>query len=717
MNKNGYYAGIDWFRLLAALLVVAIHCSPLAGFSETGDFILTRILARVAVPFFLMTSGFFVLSEYPGDNKRLRAFLKKTGLLYGAAILLYLPLNIYNGYFLQEPLLPNIIKDLIFDGTMYHLWYLPASMLGMVIVWELIRRMGYPKGLAVTLLLYSVGLLGDSYYGLAEKLPVLKTFYALIFEVSDYTRNGLFFAPAFLALGGLISRQKRRLSFKQACGGFLISFVCLFGEAMLLHQNGFQRHDSMYLFLLPCLYFLFSCIRCFRGKKMEGLRAAAMLIYIIHPMMIVMVRAIGKMLHLDELLIGNSLLHYILVCFLSCAVSFAAVSLEKRIPKKPKHRKETERAYIEVDLDHLSHNCSVLQAAMPPGCELMAVVKAEAYGHGSEIVAAHLEKNGIQNFAVAVIEEGIKLRRCGIRGEILILGYTDVHRARELKKYNLSQTLISLSYAEKLNQQEISVKTHIKIDSGMHRLGLADHDSEGLLSIMKMKNLKVTGIFTHLSCCDSLQPEDIEFTEKQIKRFYRLIHELEKEGIAIPKLHIQSSFGLLNYPEIKCDYIRTGIALYGAAGTMQGETRLKLDLRPVLSLKARVVLIRNIQKGESVGYGRTYTAERESRIAILPVGYADGLPRNLSCGRTLVEIKGRYVPLIGRICMDQLAVDITDADDVKVGDIATLIENDTEAVLSAAAVAEQAGTISNELLSRMGGRLPVVIKESSGDFG
>ena len=154
MSRERYDTGIDWLRLAAAILVIAIHTSPLADFSETGDFILTRVLARIAVPFFFITSGYFLLSRYHDSDRKLRHFLKKTGWIYGASILLYLPLNFRNGYFSQSQLLPELLKDLIFDGTMYHLWYLPASMLGMLIAWKLVEKLDFSKGLVMALLLY-----------------------------------------------------------------------------------------------------------------------------------------------------------------------------------------------------------------------------------------------------------------------------------------------------------------------------------------------------------------------------------------------------------------------------------------------------------------------------------------------------------------------------------------------------------------------------------
>lgn len=711
MNDHKYYAGIDWMRLIAAILVIAIHTSPLASYNATGDFILTRVIARVAVPFFFMTTGYFTLSRYHYDNKKLFAFLKKTSIIYAAAIVVYLPLNIYNGYFNQHSLLPNILKDLVFDGALYHLWYLPASMLGMLIAWHLVQKFDYSKGLIVAGLLYLVGLFGDSYYGITEKLPIIKNIYDLLFELFDYTRNGIFFSPVFLMLGGLIAEKKHRMTQTQAISGLVGSFLLLLAEAMLLHKNGFQRHDSMYVFLLPCMVFLFHFVLHFKGKKVRGLRIASLLIYLIHPMMIVVVRAAAKITHLQNILVDNSLGHFAAVFAASLLFSCAATVLVERVVGKQHHRTEMERAYIELNLAHLSHNAEVLQDAMPRGCELMAVVKTEAYGHGAYAVSTHLEKNGVKAFAVATIDEGIHLRHYGIRGDILILGFTDVHRAKELKKFRLTQTLIDTDYAECLNRQGIPICVHIGIDSGMHRLGFDVHDYENIRRVFDMKNLNVDGIFTHLCCCESLEPEDVAFTKGQVYSFYALIDYLKAHKIHIPKLHIQSSYGLLNYPELQCDYVREGISLYGVACTPQDKTTLQLDLRPVLALKAKVVLIRDVPKGDFVGYDRVYQTRRDSQIAILPIGYGDGFPRNLSCGKTSVKIGTYIVPIVGRICMDQLAVDITDTEGISVGDTATLIDNGKDSFYTTPYVAEQSDTISNELLSRMGARLPVVIIE------
>lgn len=709
MTKNESYSGIDYFRFIAALLIVAIHTSPLSSFSETGNFIFTRIVSRVAVPFFFMTSGFFLISRYTCNAEKLEAFIKKTTLIYGVAILLYIPINVYNGYFKMDNLLPNIIKDIVFDGTLYHLWYLPASIIGAAIAWYLVKKLNYPKALMVASVLYLIGLFGDSYYGITEKISCLNSLYTYIFQVTDYTRNGIFFAPIFFILGGFIADNRPQITFGKSFLGFAISLALMLGEAMILHHFDLQRHDSMYVFLLPCMYFLFIVILHFKGKRLVSLRTASLIIYIIHPMMIVVIRLFSKLLHIQKLFVENSIVHYFAVCLTSVVFSVVLTTMwNKYKPKKAKHTADTDRAYLEIDLNNLEHNVKVLKRAMPQKCELMAVVKAEAYGHGLYEIATHLNKIGVKAFAVATIDEGIKLRQYGVLGEILILGYTAPARAKELRKYDLTQTLIDYKYALLLDKQGYDVMTHIKVDTGMHRLGFDAKDIEKISAVFSMKHIKVSGIYTHLCAADSVDEKDIFFTNVQIENFYNLLNQLKEKGITIPKIHIQSSYGLLNYPELKCDYVRVGVSLYGVLSSPNDRTKLHLDLRPVLSLKSRVILLREIKKGESVGYSRSFVANRDSLIALLPVGYADGYPRNLSCGKSYVLINGHQAPVVGKICMDQLAVDVTDIPNVKTGSIATLIGKDGKEEITAPMVAESAESITNELLSRMGHRLNII---------
>lgn len=273
------------------------------------------------------------------------------------------------------------------------------------------------------------------------------------------------------------------------------------------------------------------------------------------------------------------------------------------------------------------------------------------------------------------------------------------------------QALIDYEYSIRLNNQGYKVNTHIKIDTGMHRLGFDKEDVESIAAVFSLKNIKVCGIFTHLCASDSIDEKDVSFTNMQIESFYKLLKLLKEKGIAIPKIHIQSSYGFLNYPELKCNYVRTGVALYGVLSSPNDKVKLQLDLRPVLSLKARVILLRQIKTGDCVGYSRSFVADRDSRIAILSIGYADGYPRILSCGKSYVLINGHQAPVVGKICMDLLAVDVTDCPDVTVGSIATLIGNDGNEEISAPTVADNSESITNELLSRMGRRLKVIHKD------
>ncbi len=305
----------------------------------------------------------------------------------------------------------------------------------------------------------------------------------------------------------------------------------------------------------------------------------------------------------------------------------------------------TDRAWVELDVNNLKHNVTVLQNMMQEGCNLMAVVKAEAYGHGAITVSTILNQMGVKSFAVATIDEGIQLRKHGIEGEILVLGYTDLIRVKQLMHYHLIQTVGDHTYAKQLSASSYDLKVHIKVDTGMHRMGISAVEAEKIVEIFGFEHLEICGIYTHLCVSDSTSQADVEFTQGQIATFYELLDMLTQKGVKIPKTHIQSSYGFLNYPELRCSYARIGIALYGTLTTLGDKTKLQPDIRPVLSLKARITCIRLIGVGESVGYGRTFIAKRESRIAVLPVGYADGFPRNLSFGNCEALINGYRVQI------------------------------------------------------------------------
>ena len=362
----------------------------------------------------------------------------------------------------------------------------------------------------------------------------------------------------------------------------------------------------------------------------------------------------------------------------------------------------TDRAWAQINLDSLCHNAVVLRQCLPEKCRIMAVVKANAYGHGDIEVAHALSHIGIRAFAVATIEEGIRLRQNGIRGDILVLGYTDPQRAASLSRYRLAQTVADARHAAAFSGPGQPVHVHIKVDTGMHRLGESCENAAQIADIFRNEHLAVDGLFTHLCASDIMAPADVKLTKRQIQRFSCLLDDLKMKGIRIPKSHILSSYGALNYGQTPSDYARLGLAIYGAVSKNHIKS---VGLKPVLSLKARVVLIRMVARGEHIGYGSAPIAKRDTRIAVLPIGYADGLPRSLGNDHGCVLLHGRRAPIISSVCMDQLMVDITDIPGVKRGDIATLIGRDGGEEILAEDVAASAGTITNEILSRLGTRL------------
>lgn len=363
------------------------------------------------------------------------------------------------------------------------------------------------------------------------------------------------------------------------------------------------------------------------------------------------------------------------------------------------------RAWIEIDRQALRHNAAELQRLLPASCRLMAVVKADGYGHGAVKVARELEKSGVEAFAVATLTEGIALRKGGLKGELLVLGYTRPADAVILRRYRLSQTIVDDSYAEALGAAGVHINVHIEVDTGMHRSGVDSHALPELERIFGYENLTIQGMFTHLCEADSLDDKSTDFTLNQISRFIDTVNTLKAKGYPVGKLHIQESYGILNYPGLPCDYARAGIALYGVL-CKNDETRLSPELKAVLSLKARIAEVKWIETGETISYNRTYVASAPMKIATVTIGYADGIPRN-SVGRdAYVLLDGQRAPVVGLICMDLLIIDVTAVESAEPGDIVTVIGRDGNETIRCEDVAESCGTITNELLSRLGGRLP-----------
>ena len=312
MSGRRALPALDGFRWVAALLVVAIHTSPLSGVNPEADFRLTRVLGRVAVPFFFMTTGCF-MAVHLRDGTWLRRQLHRLAVMYGAAVVAYLPLNAYAGA-LNRLDFGACLRALLLNGTFYHLWYLPAAMLGLCIARALLRAGGMKLALAVSGALYALGLLGDSYYGLIAGTP-LNGLYALLFRCFDQTRNGLFFAPVFLVLGAALGR--RRPDVRTAAVGLALSLAGMCAEALLLRRLGWMRHDSMYICLVPAMICLFSLLLAHDAAQRPCWRIRTMLVYLIHPWVIVLVRGAAKCLHREALFIENGLTHFLAVAALS----------------------------------------------------------------------------------------------------------------------------------------------------------------------------------------------------------------------------------------------------------------------------------------------------------------------------------------------------------------------------------------------------------------
>lgn len=369
----------------------------------------------------------------------------------------------------------------------------------------------------------------------------------------------------------------------------------------------------------------------------------------------------------------------------------------------------TDRAWLEIDFDRLSGNMAVLRSHLRENCRVMAVVKANAYGLGAVRVARFLELNeGVSHFAVASFSEGVELRQAGIRGEILILSYSAPHLAPELIKYDLSQAVASLDYAEDISRRAKTVggviKAHIKIDTGMTRTGFdfrCDGDIEKIADVYSLAGIRCEGIFSHFSSADDGSEGAEEYTLTQIERFERATALLREKGIEVGLRHICNSGGIQKYPQAHFDMVRSGAVITGY-NTACGIT--PWEIKPVASLKAAVTSLRDIPAGTPISYSRTFTAKRPMKVAVLSIGYADGYPRALSrVGK--VMLNGCWAHQLGNVCMDQMMIDVTDIPDVKVGDAAVIIGESGALSQTADDIAVQCGSCMHEVMSRLSLRL------------
>jgi len=371
------------------------------------------------------------------------------------------------------------------------------------------------------------------------------------------------------------------------------------------------------------------------------------------------------------------------------------------------------RAWAEVNLDNIAHNVKEIRRIVDKKVEIMGVVKADAYGHGVMEIARTLLENGVTRLAVSMLDEAIQLRQNGIKVPILILSYTDPVRAEEIVLNDVTQTVFSHDLAEALSEAAVkhhrNVKIHIKIDTGMTRVGFMPGYSavKNVVQISKLSGIIIEGLFTHFASADEA---DKSYTYMQFERFMSIVGELNRIGVYIPVKHVCNSAALIEFPEMHLNMVRPGIALYGLYPSDEVD-KTKIDLRPAMSLKANVILVKDVEKDTFISYGRIFKTSRNSRIATIPIGYADGYTRLLT-GKGKVLLNGQLAPIVGRICMDQCMVDITDIEgDVKVGDEAVLIGKQKDNEIKVEDLAKSVGTINYELVSIIGKRIPRVYQK------
>lgn len=377
------------------------------------------------------------------------------------------------------------------------------------------------------------------------------------------------------------------------------------------------------------------------------------------------------------------------------------------------------RTWADIDLDCIRHNYRELKKRLPGTCRTMAVVKADAYGHGDGYVSRALQREGADWFGVSNINEAISLRKQEVTKPILILGYTPPEQAGTLAAMTISQTVYSAEYARELSgaarSQGVIVDCHIKVDSGMTRIGYYaqnGHEEQAAREIAQtcaLPNLTCTGIFTHFSCADEFSAESTAFTKAQFASFMKTVALLEAEGTTFQFRHCCNSAAALAYPEMHLDMVRLGVVLYGL--NPSAECAGMADLQPAMSLYTTVTMVKSVEAGAEISYGRRYkTACNGQKIASIAVGYADGYRRNFTNkGRVLVA--GEYAPITGSVCMDQLMIDVSGIEGVRPGSVVTLVGEDHGKQITLDDFAAINGTINYEECCLIGRRVPRVYLE------
>ncbi len=377
------------------------------------------------------------------------------------------------------------------------------------------------------------------------------------------------------------------------------------------------------------------------------------------------------------------------------------------------------RAWTEINLDVIHNNIKAIRGYVNPSAKVLGVVKADAYGHGYLEVAKTLLNGGADALGVAFLDEAIQIRRCGIDCPILILGNSRTEDADTLILNDVMPACYEYSFAKVLSDAACNLnkkaKIHIKVDTGMGRVGFRYTDDKNdreksvteILKIASLPGIEVDGIFTHFAVADE---DDDEYTNIQFERFCRICEELEKNGLKIPVKHCANSAALIRFPHMHMDMVRAGIILYGLKPSSFVNCDF-LDVHPAMTFKAKTTNIKTVEKGSSISYGRKYISDTERKIATIPVGYADGYSRTLS-NKAQVIVNGELCNIVGNICMDQCMIDVTNVNNISIGDEVILFGKGDEAELPVESLAEKMGTINYEILCMVGKRIPrVYIKD------
>lgn len=381
--------------------------------------------------------------------------------------------------------------------------------------------------------------------------------------------------------------------------------------------------------------------------------------------------------------------------------------------------KTLKRTWANISLDNLEHNYHTLRSRLPSGTRFLGVVKADAYGHGAVPVSRTLEELGAEYLAVSNLDEAVQLRSNEVHLPILLLGYTPAEYAPDMCALAVTQEVHSLDYAQSLDAAlagtALRLNVHLKLDTGMTRIGFFACEEEKTLrdvqAVAALPHLHIEGVFTHFSVADSLTTEDVAYTKQQYRRFTDMLERMAAVGIRPQIRHCCNSGASILYPEFALDMVRPGICTYGHAPAEELEGRL--DLRPMMSLHSVIAQVRTVPAGTDISYGRRYRTKEDTLVAVLPVGYADGLSRVLT-GKVRVYLHGKLIPVIGSICMDMCMLDVSEVPEAKPGDVVTIFGYDEDGTLiPCERLAKEQGTINYELLCQISKRVPRIYRHGT----